>query len=126
MSTQEQTIEQDVPEVAPDVETETAPAAPVSRENEPTLSVEFGLAEAEALYGWLMKPANDGSTAIEDPLVSRSLAKIRDATDVVRAAVNIRVQLQEVGLAAEHLSDEDLRELAGRLSQAAAPSLIAA
>jgi hypothetical protein len=115
MSTQEQTITE-----APAEEAPQAPAATA----DPFLWVELSLSEAEALYGWLMKPAHDGSTALDDPLISRALAKMREASESVRVAVNIRSELHEAGLATDHLSDDELRELAQKLSQTTARGLV--
>ena len=110
MSAQEQITEVTPPDV-------TLPSA--AQEADPTIWIEFALSESEALYDWLMKPANDGSTALDDPLISKALAKMRDATASVRTALNLRRELSEAGLAAEHLSDEQLRDLAQRLAQTA-------
>ncbi len=108
MSTQEQITEDAPVEITP---TSTA------HEADPTLAIELALSESEALYDWLLKPANDGSTALDDPLVSKALAKMRAATGSVRTALNLRRELREAGLEAEHLSDEQLRDLAQRLAQ---------
>jgi hypothetical protein len=110
MSAQEQITEEAPPDLRP-----PSPA----QETDPILQLELALSESEALYDWLMKPANDGSTALDDPLVSKALAKVRDATGSVRTALNLRRELRECGLAAEHLSDEQLRDLAQRLAQTA-------
>jgi hypothetical protein len=115
MSTQEQ---------AP-VETPTDVAAPNGADGiDPFLWVELSLSETDAVYGWLMKPAQDGLTALDDPLVSRALTKMRQASDSVRQAVNIRSELHEAGLETEHLSDDELRELAQRLVHTGAPGLL--
>jgi hypothetical protein len=108
MSTQEQTTEEAPGEVI-------SPSGVAA--TDPFLWIELSLSEADALYGWLMKPAQDGSTALDDPLVSRALAKVREASDSVRAAVNIRNDLRDAGLATDHLSDDELRELAQKLTQ---------
>jgi len=92
---------------------------------DPVLWVGLTLSEAEGLYGWLMKPANDGSTALDDPIVSKAVAKMREATDPVRTALKVRRDLQEAGLVSDHLSDDQLRELAQKLAQSATPSLAA-
>jgi hypothetical protein len=110
MSAQEQITEEAPPDLVP---------PSTAQETDPTLWIELALSESEALYDWLMKPANDGSTALDDPLVRKALAKMRDATGSVRTALNLRRELQDAGLAAEHLSDEQLRDLAHRLAQTA-------
>ncbi len=116
MSTQEETT-YETPAVAQPPDS--------AQEPDPVLWVGLSLSEAEGLYGWLMKPANDGSTALDDPLLSRALTKMREATDSVRTALKLRSDLQEAGLASDHLSDDQLRELAQKLAQSATPSLAA-
>jgi len=44
-------------------------STPVS-DHERTLTLDLALSEAEALRTWLMKPAKDGTTSLDDPLVS--------------------------------------------------------
>jgi hypothetical protein len=116
MSTQEETTFETLP---------AAESSDTAQGPEPVLCVGLTLSEAEGLYGWLMKPANDGSTALDDQLVSRAVAKMREAIDSLRTAIKLRRDLQEAGLASDHLTDEQLRELAQKLAQSATPSLAA-
>lgn len=90
---------------------------------DPRISLELELEEAEALRGWLLKAAADGTTSLDDPLVSAALNKLARAIDVIHATVNIRHELDEAGLPVAHLSDEQVRELARRVSEAVPPSL---
>jgi hypothetical protein len=105
-TTTEQTTDQPVEQVEP-------PA--VDRGPEPNLVLELELSQAEALRTWLLKPAKDGTTALDDPLVSRVLAMLGRAVDSTLATVNIRRELQEAGMAVDHLSDDQVREI-GRAS----------
>ncbi len=89
----------------------------------PAIELELELAEAEALRAWLLKPAGDGATSLEDPLVSRVLARLALEVDGVRAAVNVRHELEQSGFSVEHLSDQQVRELARRISDAASPGV---
>jgi hypothetical protein len=92
-------------------------------DHERALTLEFALSEAEALRTWLLKPAQDGTTSLDDPLVSRALAKLAAAIDTVLATVNVRRELQQAGLAIDHLSDEQVCELGRRVAQAATPGI---
>jgi hypothetical protein len=85
---------------------------------EPTLTIGLALSEAEALRVWLLKPASDGSTSLDDPLVSRALATLGRAVDTLRATVNLRHELQQAGLEIDHLSDEQLHTLGRRVTEA--------
>jgi hypothetical protein len=87
----------------------------------PTISLDLDLSESEALRAWLLKPAHDGTTSLDDPLVSRVLAQLGREVDAVNATVNVRRELVEAGLAVDHLSDDQMRELARRVAQAARP-----
>ncbi len=92
-------------------------------DREPELTIEFALSEAEALRTWLLKPAQDGSTSLDDPLVSHTLTKLATAVDAVLATVNIRRELEQSGLAVDHLSDEQVCELGRRVAHAATPGI---
>lgn len=103
------------------VETSAEPLGDVAYE--PTLAVELGLNEAEALRTWLLQSTRDGMTSLEDPLVSRTLAKLGSVVDAVLATMNVRRELQQAGLAVDHLSDEQVCELGRRVAQAAVPGI---
>jgi hypothetical protein len=92
-------------------------------DHEPTLTLDLALSEAEALRTWLLKPARDGTTSLDDPLVSRALTKLSMAVDTVLATVNVRRELQQAGLVVDHLSDEQVCELGRRVAQAATPGI---
>lgn len=57
---------------------------------EPRISLDLGFHEAEALRTWLLKPATDGTTSLDDPLVNGALTKLGRAVDAVRATINVR------------------------------------
>jgi hypothetical protein len=112
----------------PDLSTNGAVARQTSEpvgegDHERTLTLDLALSEAEALRTWLMKPAKDGTTSLDDPLVSHALAKLGAAIDAVLTTVNVRHELQQAGLAVEHLTDEQVSELGRRVIQAAAPGI---
>jgi hypothetical protein len=91
--------------------------------HERVLTLDLALSEAEALRTWLMKPAKDGTTSLDDPLVSHTLTKLGTAIDAVLTTVNVRHELQQAGLAVEHLTDEQVSELGRRVVQAATPGI---
>jgi hypothetical protein len=98
--------------------------APVDQlDEEPKIWLELDLSESEALRAWLLKPAKDGTTSLDDPLVSRVLTKLGREVDAVLATVNVRRELEEAGLALDHLSDEQVRELGRRVAEAARPGM---
>ena len=90
---------------------------------EATIELDLPMSEAEALRAWLLKPASDGSTSLEDPLVSRVLAKLGQEVDAVLATVKVRHELEDAGIAVDHLSDDQMRGLARRVAEAARPGM---
>jgi hypothetical protein len=114
MSTIDQTTE-------PAVADSTAPAGDL--DHEPTLALELSLSDAEALRAWLLKPAQDGTTSLDDPRVSHTLSELGLAVDTVLATVNVRRELKQAGLEIDHLSDEQVRELGRRVAEVATPGM---
>lgn len=114
MSTIDQTIDQTA-QTAGQVTEGLAP--------EPTITIELVLGEAQALRAWLLKPSKDGATALEDPLVSHALANLGRVIDSVQAIVNVRRELEQAGLDVAHLSDEQMRELGRKVTEAAGPGV---
>jgi len=90
---------------------------------DPMLAFEFSLSEADALRTWLLRSTVDGSTALDDVFVNRALSSLGKAVDAARATVNVRHELEQAGLSAEHLTDEQVRELGRRVSDAALPAV---
>ena len=91
--------------------------------SEPTLSLELEMQEAEALRAWLLKATAEGVTSLDDPLVNSALARLARLVDSVHATVNVRRELEQAGLEVAHLSDEQVRELGRRVSDAALPGI---
>ena len=96
---------------------------PAGEGDERMLTLELALSEAEALRTWLLKPAKDGTTSLDDPLVSHALTKLGTAIDTILSTVNVRHELKQAGLAVEHLTDEQVCELGRRVAHAATPGI---
>jgi hypothetical protein len=90
---------------------------------EPVITLDLPLREAEGLRAWLLKPAADGTTSLDEPAVNAVLTKLGRAVDVVRATVNVRRELEQAGLDIAHLTDDQVRELGRRVSEATLPSI---
>ena len=88
-----------------------------------TLALELELQEAEALRAWLLKATAEGVTSLDDPLVNGALAKLGRAVDAVHATVNVRRELEQAGLEVAHLTDDQVRDLGRRVSEAALPGI---
>jgi hypothetical protein len=85
--------------------------------------LELSLDEANALRAWLLKPAADGSTALDDALVNASMKKLAGAIDKIEAVGEIRRELEEAGFDTAGMEDEQLMELGRRIGQASSRSL---
>lgn len=87
------------------------------------LTLELEMHEAEGLRSWLLKATADGVTSLDDPLVNSALAKLGRAVDAVHATVNVRHELEAAGLDVAHLTDDQVRELGRRVSEASLPGI---
>lgn len=90
---------------------------------ETRLTLDMGLDEGEALRAWLLKASAEGATSLDDPAVNGVLAKLASALDAAHAAVNVRRELAQAGLNVTHLSDDEVRELGRRVSEASLPGV---
>jgi hypothetical protein len=84
---------------------------------EATVSVELTISEAGALRAWLLKPAADGSTALDDALVNVTLKKLGGALDRLEAVASVRRELEDAGFPTQGLDDEQVAELGRRIGQ---------
>lgn len=89
---------------------------------EPNISLDLELEEAQALRAWLLKANVDGATSLDDPHVDAALTKLGRAVDVVQATENVRRELEQAGLDVGRMSDEAVRDLGRRISDAAGPA----
>jgi hypothetical protein len=87
------------------------------------LTLELSLDEAQALREWLLKASAAGTNSLDDPLVSSCLTTLARALDTIQATANVRRELEHAGLDIAHLSDEQVRELGRRVSEAALPAM---
>jgi hypothetical protein len=90
---------------------------------EHTIVLELSLDEANALRAWLLKPAADGSTALDESLVNTSLKKLAGAIDKIEAVGEIRRELEEAGFDTGGMEDEQLMDLGRKIGQASSRSL---
>jgi ketosteroid isomerase-like protein len=83
------------------------------------ITLTFSFEEAEALNRWMLKPAQDGGLASDDPAVVPGLMKIRTAVEHAQAIAAVRHELEQAGVPTQHLSDQQVAQLGRRISQAA-------
>jgi hypothetical protein len=82
------------------------------------VDVDLTLTEAEALKSWAIKPAKDGSLAIDDAAVKPALVKLGRAIDYARAVSAVRDTLEGAGLYTDGLSDSEVADLGRQISNA--------
>ena len=85
---------------------------------DPTVTVELTISEAGALRAWLLKPAADGSTALDDSLVNAALKRLSGALDKIEAVSDIRRELEEAGFQTGDMDDDQVVQLGRKIGQA--------
>ena len=115
--------------LAVDVEESTTPDAAPAQAAAPSgaaaagVNLDLSYAEAEALARWLVKPAQDGSSAIDDATLKPAVMKLRAAVEHVQAVRNVRKELEQAGIQTAHLSDQQVVQLGRRISAVAVPAI---
>ena len=85
--------------------------------------LELSIDEANALRAWLLKPAADGSTALDDALVNASLKKLSSQIDKIEAVSEVRRELEEAGFDTADLDDDSVAELGRKIGQVSSRGL---
>lgn len=80
--------------------------------------LDLSLDEARALKAWLLKPAGDGTTALEDEHLKPTLLKIGSTLDYVDGVSTVRHELEQAGFSTTGLTDEEIAALGRRISEA--------
>jgi hypothetical protein len=82
-----------------------------------TVTLELTLAEAESVKSWLLKPAADGSAAIDDENAKSVMVKLGGKLDFIEGVARVRDELEGAGFATENLSDEQVADLGRRIAE---------
>ena len=90
---------------------------------ERSIELELSLEEANALRAWLLKPAADGSTALDDTLVNAALKKLSGAIDKIEAVGEIRRELEEAGFDTAGMEDDQVADLGRKIGQASSRAI---
>jgi hypothetical protein len=83
------------------------------------ITLTFSFEDAVALNRWMLKPSHDGALAGDDPEVRPAVMNLRNAGEHVQAIAAVRRELEQPGVATQHLSDQQVAQLGRRISQAA-------
>jgi hypothetical protein len=82
-----------------------------------TVTLELSLAEAEAVKSWLLKPAADGSAAIDDENTKSVMVKLGAKLDFIEGVARVRSELEGAGFPTDALTDEQVAELGRRIAE---------
>jgi hypothetical protein len=82
-----------------------------------TVTLELTLAEAESVKSWLLKPAADGSAAIDDEHAKSVMVKLGAKLDFIEGVSKVREELEAAGFATDNLSDEQVADLGRRIAE---------
>ena len=81
------------------------------------LKMEFTVAEAQALRTWLLKPAVDGSSTMDDEALKPVMDRLCHELDHREGVAAVRHELEQAGLATARLTDEQVASLSARISE---------
>ena len=81
--------------------------------------LDLTFAEAEALSRWLVKPTQDGASAIDDAALKPAVMKLRTAVEREQAVRQVRKELEQAGIQTAHLTDQQVVQLGRRISAVA-------
>lgn len=81
-----------------------------------TLTLDLSVAEGEALKAWLLKPAADGSSAIDDEHAKSVMVKLGSQLDYISGVALVREELEHAGFDTESISNEQIAELGRRIA----------
>ena len=83
-----------------------------------SLTMELSVAQAQALRTWLLKPAADGSSTMDDEVLKPVITQLCHELDYREGVHAIRQELEQAGLATAQLSDEQVAVLGRKISEA--------
>jgi hypothetical protein len=81
------------------------------------LTLELSVAQAQALRNWLVKPAADGSSTMDDEVLKPILVKLSHELDYREGVAAVRTELEQAGLQTATLSDEQVAVLGRRIAE---------
>ena len=98
--------------------TEAHQGRPEAAPADSSFTLELSVAQAQALRTWLVKPAADGSSTMDDEALKPVLVKLSHELDYREGVAAVRQELEQAGLHTATLSDEQVAVLGRRISEA--------
>jgi hypothetical protein len=86
-------------------------------QHEEVVKLELSIEQAQALKAWVLRPAADGSMAIDEADLKPTLVALEKALEHVEAIDRVRRELEQAGLESKHLSDQQVLELGRRIAE---------
>jgi hypothetical protein len=83
-----------------------------------SLHLELSVAQAQALRTWLLKPAADGSSTMDDEVLKPVVSQLAHELDYREGVIAVRQELEQAGLATANLSDEQVAVLGRKIADA--------
>lgn len=99
------------------MEAEVANGRPEVAPADSSLRMELTVAEAQALRNWLLKPAADGSSTMDDEVLKPMMEKLCHELDHREGVAAVRHELEQAGLATARLTDEQVASLGAKISE---------
>ena len=99
------------------MKTEAANGHPEVAPADSKLQMELSVAEAQALRNWLLKPAADGSSTMDDEVLKPVMEKLCHELDHREGVAAVRHELEQAGLATARLTDEQVAALGAKISE---------
>ena len=82
------------------------------------LTLELTVDQAKHLRAWLLKPAADGSSTMDDEVLKPVMGKLSHDLDYREGVASVRQELEQAGLATAALSDEQVANLSRKIAEA--------
>jgi hypothetical protein len=99
------------------VEAELANGRPEVAPADSSLRMDLTVAEAQHLRNWLLKPAADGSSTMDDDVLKPVMEKLCHELDYREGVASVRHELEQAGLATARLTDEQVATLGSKISE---------
>jgi hypothetical protein len=82
------------------------------------IGLQLSIEEGRALKAWLLKPAADGASALEDAQLKSTLMQLGAQLDYIEGVSSVRNELEQAGFATENMSDEEVAALGRKIAEA--------
>ena len=82
------------------------------------VGLQLSMSEARALKAWLLKPAADGASALEEDELKSTLVQLGAQLDYLDGVSTVRAELEQAGFPTENMSDDEVAALGRKIAEA--------